>query len=170
MPDLLEAQSSRQSEVPREVREAPPKIGVTGAQMTGSSEVSTEARGSETASDPGPRPLDSQLDVYGLTHPGKKRPNNEDHFLICALQKRMEVYHTSLPDTSHLGANERMAFLIMVADGVGGAVAGEEASRLALEAVTRYVSGTLHCYYTSDPHDDTNFMHELEEAALKVHN
>ncbi|MDP9177958.1 MAG: protein phosphatase 2C domain-containing protein [Gemmatimonadota bacterium] len=120
--------------------------------------------------DPGPRPLDSQLDVYGLTHPGKKRPNNEDHFLICALQKRMQVYHTSLPDTSHLGANERMAFLIMVADGVGGAAAGEEASRLALEAVTRYVSGALHCYYTSDPHDDTNFMHELEQAALKVHN
>jgi len=171
VPDLLEAQSFRQSEARRKVREAPPEIGVTGAQMTSSSEVSTEAaRGSRPVTDSGPRPLDSQLDVYGLTHPGKKRPNNEDHFLICALQKRMEVYHTSLPDTSHLGANERMAFLIMVADGVGGAVAGEEASRLALEAVTRYVSGTLHCYYTSDPHDDTNFMHELEEAALKVHN
>jgi len=122
------------------------------------------------ASDPGPRPLDSEVDVYGLTHPGKKRPNNEDHFLICALQKRMEVYHTSLPDTSHLGANERMAFLAMVADGVGGAAAGEEASRLALEGVTRYVSGALHCYYTSDPNDDTDFVHTLEEAALKVHN
>lgn len=122
------------------------------------------------ASDAGPRPLDSEIDVYGLTHPGKKRPNNEDHFLICALQKRMEVYHTSLPDTSQLGANERMAFLAMVADGVGGAAAGEEASRLALESVTRYVSGTLHCYYTRDPNDDTDFVRSLEEAALKVHN
>lgn len=116
------------------------------------------------------RPLDSEIDVYGLTHPGKKRPNNEDHFLICALQKRMEVYHTSLPDTSQLGANERMAFLAMVADGVGGAAAGEEASRIALESVTKYVAGTLNCYYTSDPNDDSNFVHELEEAALKVHN
>src|SRR5688572_10907584 len=167
MPDLLETKSSRRSKV----REGPAQIRVTGVQMTGSSEVSTEAaRASEAGPDPGPRPLDSQLDVYGLTHPGKKRPNNEDHFLICALQKRMQVYHTSLPDTSHLGGNERMAFLIMVADGVGGAAAGEEASRLALEAVTRYVSGALNCYYTSDPHDDSSFMHELEEAALKVHN
>lgn len=138
-----------------------------------SSEVLTAAvaaGATQAGSEAGPRPLDNQLDVYGLTHPGNKRPNNEDHFLICALQKRMEVYHTSLPDTSHLGANERMAYLIMVADGVGGAAAGEEASRLALEAVTRYVSGALYCYYTSDPYDDTNFMHELEEAALKVHN
>jgi len=120
--------------------------------------------------DPGPRPLDSELDVYGLTHPGKVRPNNEDHFLICALQKRMEVYHTSLPDPTHLAGEERLAFLAMVADGVGGAAAGEEASRLALEGVTRYVSRALHCYYTSDFEDDAGFIQTLEEAALKAHN
>lgn len=165
MSHLLEAQSSKWAEV----REAQPEIVVTGAQMTSPSEVSPPIA-SAALPDPGPRPLDSELDVYGLTHPGKKRPNNEDHFLICALQKRMEVYHTSLQDTSGLGGNERMAFLMMVADGVGGAAAGEEASRLALEGATRYVSGALHCYYTSDPNDDTTFIHELEEAAIKVHN
>jgi serine/threonine protein phosphatase PrpC len=120
--------------------------------------------------DPGPRPLDSEVDVYGLTHPGKVRPNNEDHFLICALQKRIQVYQTSLPDPSHLVDAERLAFLAMVADGVGGAAAGEEASRLTLEGVTRYVSQALHCYYTTDASDEAGFMHTLEEAALKVHN
>lgn len=117
-----------------------------------------------------PRPLDSELDVYGLTHNGLVRRNNEDNFLICALQKRMEVYHTSLADVSALGGNERIAFLAMVADGVGGAAAGEEASRLALEGVTQYVSKALHCFYTSDPADDAAFIQTLEEAALKVHN
>src|SRR4026208_2062044 len=165
MSHLLEAEASSRAKV----RQAALEIVVTGAQMTSPSEVSTPTTG-PAVPDPGPRPLDSELDVYGLTHPGKKRPNNEDHFLICALQKRIEVYHTSLQDTSRLGANERMAFLMMAADGVGGAAAGEEASRLALEGATKYVSGALHCYYTSDPHDDTNFMHELEEAAVKVHN
>lgn len=122
------------------------------------------------AVDAGPRPLDSEVDVYGLTHCGKVRPNNEDHFLICALQKRMHVYHTSLPDTSRLAGSERLAMLAMVADGVGGAAAGEEASRLALEGVTQYVTQALHCFYTSDPSDDTEFIHTLEDAALKVHN
>jgi serine/threonine protein phosphatase PrpC len=115
------------------------------------------------------RPLDTELDVYGLTHPGKVRTNNEDHFLICALQKRVEVYHTSLPDPSILAQSQRVAFLALVADGVGGANAGEEASRITLEHVTRYVTESLECYYTSDPNDDSVFIHELEEAALKVH-
>jgi protein phosphatase len=122
------------------------------------------------AANAGPRPLDSEIDVYGLTHRGKVRANNEDHFLICSLQKRMEVYHTSLPDPSRLAGIERLAFLAMVADGVGGAAAGEEASRMALEGVTQYVSQALHCFYTSDPSDDSAFIDTLEEAALKVHN
>lgn len=115
------------------------------------------------------RPRDHELDVYGLTHPGKVRANNEDHFLICALQKKVEVYHTSLPDPSILANSQRVAFLALVADGVGGAKAGEEASRITLEHVTRYVTESLECYYTSDPNDDSRFIHELEEAALKVH-
>jgi serine/threonine protein phosphatase PrpC len=117
----------------------------------------------------GRRPLDDELDVYGLTHPGKVRKNNEDHFLICALKKKVEVYHTSLPDVSMLNPRQRVAFLALVADGVGGAKAGEEASRITLEHVTRYVTESLDCYYTSDPSDDSEFIHELGEAALKVH-
>ena len=123
-----------------------------------------------SVTDPGRRPLDSEVDIYGLTHPGKVRSNNEDHFLICALQKKMQVYHTSLPDTSTLGGNERIAMLGMVADGVGGAVAGEEASRMALEGVTRYVSEALRCYYQADAERDEELIHTLEEAAIKVHN
>jgi protein phosphatase len=116
------------------------------------------------------RPLDSEVDIYGLTHPGKVRPNNEDHFLVCALQRRTEVLYTSLPNPASLGGNGRIAMLGMVADGVGGAVAGEEASRLALEGVTRYVSQALRCYYSSNTVDDDEFVHALEDAAIKVHN
>lgn len=115
------------------------------------------------------RPRDSELDVYGLTHPGLVRANNEDHFLICALKKKVEVYHTSLPDPSVLGFSQRVAMMALVADGVGGAKAGEEASRITLEHVTRYVTEALECYYTSDPDNDSQFITELEEAALKVH-
>ncbi len=117
----------------------------------------------------GRRPEDDELDVYGLTHNGKVRANNEDHFLICALQRRIAVMHTSLTDPSALAKSERLAILALVADGVGGGRAGEEASRTALEHVTRYVSQSLECYYTTNAEDDSSFVRELEEAALKVH-
>ena len=38
---------------------------------------------------PDRKPRDDEIDVYGLTHPGKVRTENQDHFLICALRKQM---------------------------------------------------------------------------------
>ena len=124
----------------------------------------------DTGPGPARRPRDDEIDVYGLTHPGKVRKSNEDHFLLCALQKHIRLYHTSLPDTSRIGGDERVAFISVVADGVGGHAAGEEASRLALEGITRYITETIHVYYTADPDDDAGFSRLLEESALKVHN
>jgi protein phosphatase len=116
------------------------------------------------------KPLTEEIDVYGLTHPGKVREANQDHFLICELRKRMEVHLSSLPNVDQLPlGTERLAFLAMVADGVGGGVKGEEASRLAVEAVTEYLTHSMHCYYTADSSDDPAFALALEEAALKCH-
>jgi serine/threonine protein phosphatase PrpC len=118
----------------------------------------------------GRKPRDDELDVFGLTHPGLVRPENQDHFLICSLRKEMAVHSTSLPDIGSLTSGaERLAFLAMVADGVGGGLRGEEASRLAVETVTRYVSESLRCYYTSDPSDDVRFLEILQDAALRCH-
>jgi protein phosphatase len=113
------------------------------------------------------KPLDEEIDVYGLTHTGKVRADNQDHFLICALRKQMAVFQTSLPQPEQLGGGaERLAFLAMVADGVGGGVKGEEASRVALEQVTQYVSGTMRCYYAVGTENDQDFTEALQEAAL----
>lgn len=117
----------------------------------------------------GRKPRDDEIDAYGLTHPGKVRRGNQDHFLIASLQKRMEVHVTSLPSPGQLVAGERLAFLAMVADGVGGVPGGEEASRLAAAAITQYVTQSLECYYTADSTDETAFSQALEEAALQCH-
>ena len=125
-----------------------------------------------TAAPAGPqrKPRDDEIDVYGLTHAGKVRKENQDHFLICALKKQMEVYQTSLPQTDHLLVGpERLAFLMMVADGVGGAAKGAEASRLAVEAVTQYVAHSMRCYYASSLRDDGEFTDALQEAAVLCH-
>ena len=118
----------------------------------------------------GRKPTDDEVDFYGLTHPGKVRQDNQDHFLVSSLHKRMDVHLTSLPDKGKVYAEaERLAFLAMVADGVGGGPQGETASRLALEAVSQFVSGSMDCYYTADPSDDQVFTQALADAALHSH-
>jgi serine/threonine protein phosphatase PrpC len=115
------------------------------------------------------KPRDDEIDFFGLTHPGKVRKNNQDHFLIASLRKQMQVHLTSLSSPESLDDVERLAFLTMVADGVGSGPKGEEASRLTMEAVTHYVAQSMHCYYTADPTDAQAFPKRLEEAALQCH-
>jgi serine/threonine protein phosphatase PrpC len=116
------------------------------------------------------KPRDDEIDVYGITHSGKVRKENQDHFLICALKKQMAVRQTSLTDLDSItGEPERLAFLMMVADGVGGGAKGEEASRMALEAVAQYVSHGTRCYYAAGTSDDREFFETLQQGALRCH-
>jgi protein phosphatase len=119
---------------------------------------------------PDRKPRDDEMDIFGLTHPGKVRGENQDQFLVCSLRKQAVVHLTSLAETSHLTAgSERVALLMMVADGVGGGLKGAEASRIALEAVTRYVSRCMACYYAAGSGDDRDFFAALQNGALECH-
>jgi protein phosphatase len=115
-------------------------------------------------------PRDEEIDVYGLTHAGKRRTENQDQFLICSLRKQMVVHMTSLPDAEHLVAeSQRIASLAMVADGVGGGTRGADASRIALEAAARYVTSAMRCYYATGSTDDEDFSEVLQDSALRCH-
>jgi serine/threonine protein phosphatase PrpC len=78
------------------------------------------------------------LETFGLTHPGRVRKNNEDYYLI-------------LPE---LG-------LYLVADGMGGARAGEQASRMAGESVASYLQ-------QSGRRDAAALLEAFEEAHRQV--
>ncbi|HEU4955381.1 MAG TPA: protein phosphatase 2C domain-containing protein [Gemmatimonadales bacterium] len=118
---------------------------------------------------PDRKPRDDEIDIYGLTHPGKVRKDNQDHFLVCALHKSATVQHSSLPIEHLTPGSQRVALLMMVADGVGGGHRGEEASRLALEGVTRYVTGCMDCYYGAASSEDGGFYTALKEVAAQCH-
>jgi serine/threonine protein phosphatase PrpC len=115
------------------------------------------------------KPTDADIDQYGLTHPGKVRRTNQDHFLISSLTKHMNVHQTSVPDIEGLaGATERVASLSMVADGVGSGE-GETASRLTVRAVAAYVARSAEVFYASEASEPRELAHLLEDAALRCH-
>jgi serine/threonine protein phosphatase PrpC len=115
------------------------------------------------------KPRDDELDAFGITHAGKVRPTNQDHFLLGSLRQRFNLRQSSLPELDQLPiVEDRVASIIMVADGVGGGQRGDKASQLAVEELTQYVNESARCYYHNDRSDES-FVHDLEQAALKCH-
>lgn len=112
------------------------------------------------------RPRDDELDVFGITHTGKVRPDNQDHFLFATIHKTLRVVTTSLSTPELLEIpSQRLASLFMVADGVGGSEGGEAASRVTVETMAMYFTHAMHCYFNSTATDAGSFQGELEAAA-----
>jgi serine/threonine protein phosphatase PrpC len=115
------------------------------------------------------KPHDDEIDVFGLSHPGLVRAENQDHYLLATIHKRVQVISTNLSAQAQLPMeDERLAFVAMVADGVGGAEGGEEASATALESAMHYLARSTECYYRADGTDE-QFINALQAAAMLSH-
>jgi serine/threonine protein phosphatase PrpC len=116
------------------------------------------------------RPADTDLDLFGITHKGKIRSENQDHFLLCTVHPQVVMHATSLPNPEALPLRgSRLATVMLVADGVGGAAAGNEAARVATETITRYTSSSLRSYHSAGGTGEQEFRKALEKAALEAH-
>lgn len=116
-----------------------------------------------------PKPHDDELDVFGLSHAGNVRAENQDHFLVATIHKRVQVKLTNLTMQQRLPMeDERLAVFAMVADGVGGGEGGEEASATALEVALQYMAESTDCYYRADGSSE-QFIQLLQDAAVRSH-
>ena len=115
------------------------------------------------------KPRDDEIDWFGLTHQGKVRKDNQDQFMLATVHRRLNVLATSVQELDRLSlGDDRVAFLAMVADGVGGGVGGKRASATALEVVTEYVTSSSNCFLHANS-EEKEFVDTLQAAALRSH-
>ena len=116
------------------------------------------------------RPQFGDIDGWGLTHAGKVRKTNQDHYFAGALSRGVTVASTSLgADAERATEPELPASLALVADGVGSSRGGEQAARVAIEALVREVSKSFHYAQYAEATDPEVFSHLLQDAALVCH-
>lgn len=115
-------------------------------------------------------PRITHIDSAGLSHAGKVRPANEDHFAIMTLQRNVQLRSTNLQDISVLDRMRRPEITLMiVADGVGGAVGGKIASGVAVRSVVEYIGEAIGCVQDLDVDREQTFLDHLSRAVERGH-
>lgn len=98
-----------------------------------------------------------RVSVFGKTDLGRTRDHNEDTFLVADLSTARA---NLLPDVRDHVVRERGS-LFMVADGMGGAAAGEVASQMAAAVIYRHLLE----HWIADPEPSpTQFARHMREA------
>jgi protein phosphatase len=107
-----------------------------------------------------------RVDVCGRTDVGRTREHNEDAYLVADV---MEA--APLPDGRATGyAADGRGLLFMVADGMGGAAAGEIASEMAVSTVLEMLADRWRDGGTVDPAAFAAALREAgEEANRRIH-
>ena len=117
-----------------------------------------------------PRPALAEIDVFGVTDPGRVRRENQDQFLIASLHKLLRVHQSSIPpdDLTPL-VTESRGFVFVVADGVAGRPDGAQASGTVIRAIANYVTHLTDLYRRLDSDREAEFVAQLERAVLETH-
>lgn len=100
---------------------------------------------------------------FGMTHRGLVRDANEDQFLIATLSTALGIQQSSLPQArTQYGA--AMGQIFLVADGVGGCRAGQEASALAVMSIEDFLVNTLSCFFQLKRFEKEIVSQEIRQA------
>src|SRR5258706_2380278 len=98
-----------------------------------------------------------RVEVFGKTDLGRARDHNEDRFLVADLTRKAA---SLLPDVRQHDIGPR-GTLLVVADGMGGAAAGEVASEMATDTIYAHL---LKTWNAEDEVTPQRFAYRLKEA------
>ncbi len=111
-----------------------------------------------------------RIESFGISHVGKVREGNEDHFVIASLQRSLEIRQTNLEDRAVLDPLcGPKAYLYAVADGVGGQDGGRLASGITIKTIVEYMFETVGSYHAIPPGQEHAFKDPLRSAVQRAH-
>ena len=114
---------------------------------------------------PAPAPETRPMSVrsFGMTDRGLARETNEDQFLIADLTKALDIQQSSFPQAQAKYADDK-GHIFVVADGVGGSPAGEQASALAVKSLEDFLVNTLKWFFQLKGPEKENVLAEFQDA------
>jgi protein phosphatase len=116
------------------------------------------------------KPLPSEVDVFGLTDPGRVRAKNADHFLVASFHRAIKV-HASSMDGGALPplSTDSRGFIFLVADGVGGLAHAQDGSAQATDSIARFFLDGSEISLQSNPEREPEVIDRLRTAVTRAH-
>ena len=117
-----------------------------------------------------PKPLPAEIDVCGLTHRGRVRRENADHFLIASFHRAMQVHNSSIPDTAFTAlSSDSRGYVFLVADGVGAFAQAANGSARAIRSVAQYLVDMSEVSLSADPEREEEIVSQVRGALVEAH-
>ncbi len=114
------------------------------------------------------KPGPSWVEFWAASDVGKVRPVNEDQYLICRLCKSLQVLQSSIAEEEGMAPEDREGYLLLVADGIGGAAGGERASALVVDEAKRHLQQTAKWFFSLDDPGEEMRVRQLREALERL--
>ena len=118
-----------------------------------------------------PRAISSgvRIDVAALSHTGKVREHNEDHYLVASGARHATTLLTNVPPEDVPSEFGETSYLMIVADGMGGHAAGEVASRMAIATLINIILHVPDWILRLDDEYAQKVMDRAVERCRQVH-
>jgi PPM family protein phosphatase len=103
------------------------------------------------------------VESFGSTDMGRVRTTNEDQFVTATLMRALWIEQSSLQQAQmHYGDDRGHVFI--VADGMGGALAGETASAVAVGAIEQFLLNALRWLLTLHGSEEAEVLRDFKVA------
>ena len=116
-------------------------------------------------------PLSSlvRVDFGAVSDRGKVRSKNEDHYLVAQYGRALEPLLTNLPSEDLPTEFRETGYAMIVADGLGGAAAGEVASGMAISTLVKLVIDVPDWILKFDDKTEKEAMRRADKFYRKIH-